>query len=191
VSSEIISITKKVSISPVLLKSDRLSMEPVSLFGLDDFHEYSMCKDLYDHFEFSAFNDLEESREYLNKLIHRSKSDSQQYWFIKESHSKKVIGSFGVHTLDEYRMSVEIGYALSPHYWGRGYFSEALNTMLDYIYLNLNLHRVVAKTANLNKASINGLERAGFEQEGLMKDYYKNIDGTWFDAVLLAKINRK
>ena len=181
---------KKLKISPVFLKSYRLSLEPVSLSGLSDFHEYSVCKELYEHFEFSVFKDISESQKYLNTLINRSNFDSEQFWFIKESSSGKVIGSFGVHTLDVDRRSVEIGYGLSPYYWGNGYFKEALNRMLDYIFLDLNLHRIVAKTSKLNHASIIGLEKSGFKKEGLMKDFYKKKDGAWFDAVLLAKINK-
>ena len=91
---------------------------------------------------------------------------------------------------DRYRSSVEIGYALSPHYWGKGYFLDSISSILDYIFNNLCLHRVVARTSKLNKSSIVGLERSGFKVEGVMKDYYKKHDGNWFDAVLMAKINK-
>ena len=93
-------------------------LQPVSLAGLDDFHEYSMHKEFYNYFEFPEFKNISESEEYLQKIINRSESSKQQFWFIQEIQSKKVIGSFGVHSLDEYRGSVEIGYGLSPLYWG-------------------------------------------------------------------------
>jgi len=165
-------------------------LQPVSLEGLIDFHEYSMCKEIYYHFEFSKFKDISESKEYLQKLIDRSKSSQQQFWFIKEIDSKKVIGSFGVHSLDNYRGSVEIGYGLSPYYWGMGYFQEAANIIINYLFNDLHLHRIVARTARLNQASIKGLERVGFKTEGIMLDYYRKHDGHWFDAVLMARLNK-
>jgi len=180
---------RKVSITPVVLKGERVLLRPVSIDGLGDFHEYSMCKELYDHFEFSKFKDISESREYLKKMINRSESSKQQFWFIEEIQSKKVIGSFGVHSLDESRGSVEIGYGLSPYYWGRGYFQEAADVMLDHIFNNLLLHRVVARTSKSNKASVRALEKIGFKLEGVMKDYYRKHDGQWFDAVLMAKLS--
>lgn len=183
-------MSKKISIDQVILKGDRVVLRPVSLTGLDDFHEYSMCKEFYDYLEFPEFKSILESEKYLKKLINRSESRKQQFWFIEEIKSKKVIGSFGVHSLDEYRGSVEIGYGLSTYYWGKGYFQEAANIILDYIFNNLFLHRVVARTSKSNQASVKALERIGFKLEGVMRDYYKKHDGQWFDAVLMAKLNK-
>jgi [ribosomal protein S5]-alanine N-acetyltransferase len=184
-------MSKKISIDPVVLKGERVLLKPVSLNGLDDFHEYSMCKEFYNYMEFPEFKSISESKDYLNKLIIRSESSEQQFWFIEEIQSKKIIGSFGVHSPDEYRGSVEIGYGLSPHYWGKGYFQEAADVILDYIFNNLFFHRVVARTSKSNKASIKGLEKIGFKLEGIMKDYYRKHDGQWFDAVLMAKLSKK
>lgn len=182
-------MSKKISIDPVVLKGDRIVLQPVSLDGLDDFHEYSICNEFYDYLEYPAFKGISESKNYLKKLINRSESSEQQFWFIEEIESKKVIGSFCIHSLNEYRRSVEIGYGLSPHYWGKGYFQEAANICIDYIFNSLFLHRVVAITAESNKASIKGLEKIGFKVEGVMKDYYRKHDGQWFDSVLMAKLS--
>jgi ribosomal-protein-alanine N-acetyltransferase len=183
-------MSKKISIDPVVLKGDRIVLQPVSLAGLDDFHEYSMHKEFYNYFEFPEFKNISESEEYLQKIINRSESSKQQFWFIQEIQSKKVIGSFGVHSLDEYRGSVEIGYGLSPLYWGKGYFQESVNVILEYIFNDLHLHRVVARTFESNQASIKGLEKVGFKTEGVMVDYYKKHNGRWFNAVLMAKLSK-
>jgi [ribosomal protein S5]-alanine N-acetyltransferase len=183
-------MSEKISINPIVLKGDRVMLQPISLAGLDDFHEYSTYKEFYNYFEFSKFKDILESKEYLQKLINRSESRRQQFWFIKENKSKKIIGSFGVHSLDEYRGSVEIGYGLSPCYWGKGYFQEAVNIVLDHIFNDLHLHRVVARTFESNQASIKGLERVGFKTEGVMRDYYKKHNGQRFNAVLMAKLSK-
>jgi [ribosomal protein S5]-alanine N-acetyltransferase len=182
-------MNKEVSIDPIIFNGSRIVLNPVSLEGLNDFHEYSTCKELYNHFEFSRFKNISESQVYLTKLIERSKSNKQQFWFIKEIETKKVIGSFGVHSLNSYRGSVEIGYGLSPHYWGNGYFKEAADIIIDHVFNNLHLHRIVAKTSVLNKSSITGLKRLKFESEGIMKDYYRKYNGQWYDAILMARIN--
>jgi [ribosomal protein S5]-alanine N-acetyltransferase len=180
----------KISIKAIPLEGSRIKLTPVSLEGLSDFHEYSIIKEFYDHFEFPPFTDILESEKYLKKLIKKSESNQQQFWFIKEISSQKIIGSFGIHSLDEYRLSVEIGYGLSPQYWGKGYFQDAVNIMMDFIFNDLHLHRIVARTSASNKASIKGLERVGFQIEGLMRDYYKKYDGKRFDAVLMSKLNK-
>ena len=181
-------MSEKIECNPVLLKSPRLTLRPISLDGLDDFHEYSMDEEFYEYLEFPAFKNITESKEYLLKLINRSASPSQQYWFIQENLSQKVIGSFGVHSLDQSRRSIEIGYGLSSRYWSKGYFKEATNIVLDYLFIDLSLQRVVARTFETNQASIKGLERLGFQVEGIMRDYYRKHNDQWFNAILMAKL---
>ena len=165
-----------------------ISIEPILLYGDRIVLDYSMHEVLYNHFEFQKFKDISESKKYLENLIEKSQESYQQFWFIKELNSQKYIGSFGVHGLNEARDSVEIGYALSPIYWGKGYFQESANIIINYIFNDLYLHRITAITAKDNIASIIGLERLGFEIEGVMSHYYKKHDGNWFDGLLLAKL---
>ena len=182
-------LTKIFEISAVNLRGDYVSLDPVSLNGLQDFHFYSMYPELYRYFEFSPFETLDESRQYLKKLILRSASPETQYWFIRLSEGERIVGSIGLHSLDLRRGSVEIGYGVSPEFWGRGIFSAAAAIMIDHAFNQLCLHRIVARTSLHNVASIRGLEKLGFKAEGVMRDYYKNTRGEWFDAVLLSRLS--
>jgi ribosomal-protein-alanine N-acetyltransferase len=179
----------EISLEPLTFSTERLILEPVSLAGLDDFHEYSICSELYKYLEFPPFQTIKETQAYLQKLMERSKSPLAQYWFVRLEEYDKVIGSFGVHSFDAHRGSVEIGYGISPYYWGSGYFSEAAKIVMDYIFNDLCLHRVVARTFTTNRASIHGLEKIGFSTEGIMRDYYRDTGGHWYDAIQMAKLN--
>jgi ribosomal-protein-alanine N-acetyltransferase len=181
---------ENLQLEPITISSEKIILEPVSFLWIEDFHEYSIHPELYKHLEFPPFQKLEETRTYLQKLIDRSDSPLAQYWFILSKEHDKVIGSFGIHDLDLNRKSAEIGYGISPHYWGKGYFSEALRLAMKHAFDNLCLHRLVARTSVLNTASINGLKKFGFLKEATMKDYYRDTDGKWFDAVLMAKLNK-
>jgi ribosomal-protein-alanine N-acetyltransferase len=178
-----------VVLSAVRFSADLITLEPVSMSGLADFHEYSILPGLYEHLEYAPFRTLEESRKYLEKLIQRSSASDAQYWFICFAESGKVVGSIGLHSLDSRRATVEVGYGVSPAYWGRGIFSAACAVLVEHVFQELGLHRIVARTSTANIASIKGLEKLGFRREGVMRDYYRSIDGHWFDAVLLAKLS--
>jgi len=166
-----------------------VTLEPVSMSGLADFHEYSMLPALYEHLEYSPFRTIADSRAYLEKLIQRSSAPDAQYWFICLSESGKVVGSIGLHSLDVPRATVEVGYGVSPEYWGRGIFSAACTILIDRIFQDLGLHRIVARTSAANISSIKGLEKLRFHQEGVMRDYYRSLNGHWFDAVLMARLS--
>lgn len=156
--------------------------------GLEEFHQYSMRPELYTHFEFPPFASIEESRAYLEKLIARSASADAQYWFIRLRQSAKIVGSFGLHSVDAWRSSGEIGYGVSPEYWGRGVFSDACGAVLKFAFEDLGLRRIVARTAVANTPSILGLRKMKFQLEGTMRDYYRDHNGRWFDAALMSRL---
>jgi ribosomal-protein-alanine N-acetyltransferase len=166
-----------------------VTLEPISMSGLTDFHEYSILPGLYEHLEYPPFRTITESRTYLEKLIQRSLATDVQFWFICLSESGKIVGSIGLVGLDSRRSTVELGYGVSPNYWGRGVFSAACSVLMDYVFQDLGLHRVVAKTSAANTGSIKGLEKMRFHQEGILRDHYRSQSGCWFDALLLARLS--
>ncbi len=173
----------------ITLYTDRLIVSPVCLNRLDEFHEYSMSTELYRHLEYEPFNTYIQSSDYLRLLISRSSTDLAQYWFLLDKNSENLIGTFGLHSLHRVRLSVEIGYGISPKYWGNGFFQEAATSITQYAFETLNIHRIVAKTSAKNIASIKALQRIGFNIEGRMIDFYRSqSDGKWFDALLLSKL---
>ena len=166
-----------------------VSLAPVSIDGLKDFHEYSILPEFYEHLEYPPFETIEQSRTYLKSLIHKSKLPGAQYWFIVLPDSGKVVGTIGLQNLDVSRASVELGYGVSPAYWGRGIFKEAASIVIRYAFQQRFIHRIVAKTSAHNMASLKGLERLGFKAEGVMRDFYRSFTGEWIDAVLLSKLS--
>jgi RimJ/RimL family protein N-acetyltransferase len=55
---------------------------------------------------------------------------------------------------------------LHSAYWGKGFGTESLNTILDFGFKELNLHRIEAGCAVDNIASIKVLEKVGMIREG-------------------------
>ena len=65
--------------------------------------------------------------------------------------------------------SITIGYAIEPSEQGKGYGTEALQLMVDYLFLAKEIHRVQANTDPENKISQHILEKAGFKKEGVSR----------------------
>jgi [ribosomal protein S5]-alanine N-acetyltransferase len=64
---------------------------------------------------------------------------------------------------------VDIGFALLPEYWGRGYARESAAAVLAQARSAFGLPRVVAITTPDNDSSIRVLEKLGFRFERMMK----------------------
>jgi RimJ/RimL family protein N-acetyltransferase len=65
------------------------------------------------------------------------------------------------------RNSLEIGlyYALSPAQWGQGFATEAATALIDYVFKELNLKRIVATTTYDNAHSMRVMQRVGMRIE--------------------------
>jgi RimJ/RimL family protein N-acetyltransferase len=68
---------------------------------------------------------------------------------------------------------------------GQGFATEALTCLLDYLFQQKRLHRVVADTDSQNVPSWTLLERLGMRREGHLRQslWFK---GQWADEYLYA-----
>ena len=78
---------------------------------------------------------------------------------------------------------LEIGYALLPSERGKGCCTEAVQLMVDYLFLSMDVSRVQATISIKNKASERVLEKAGFTREGMIP---KTSRGARRDAYLYS-----
>lgn len=168
--------------------SKNITLTTPSLDGLDDMHEYSVMPEFFRHLEYPAFKTKSQTKKYLENMILLNKTKQSNYWFITLTKNKKTIGTCGFRNIDERRLSAEFGYGISPLFQGRGYFFNAASLALDYAAECLSLRRIWSITAMTNSPSVRGLNSLGFEQEGVLKDFYRRHNGQFFDAVLYSKL---
>ncbi|WP_341528727.1 ribosomal protein S5-alanine N-acetyltransferase [Nostoc sp. UHCC 0302] len=83
-----------------------------------------------------------------------------------------------------------VGYSLAESKQGKGYMTEALKVATDYVFQELNLHRIMANYMPHNRRSGNVLKRLGFVVEGYARDYLL-INGQWEDHILTSLTNPK
>lgn len=83
--------------------------------------------------------------------------------------SNEIIGSCGFDSLDFDNAKAEIGFDIARAFWGRGYASEAICSLLDYALSSLKLNRVEAKVEPENANSIKVLRKLNFTFEGTLR----------------------
>jgi RimJ/RimL family protein N-acetyltransferase len=99
--------------------------------------------------------------------------------------------------------SITVGYAIEPSEHGKGCGTEALQLMLDYLFLSKEIHRVQANTDPENKASQRLLEKVGFKMEGVSREssfvrgqwrdecHYSILREEWKEPKILARTEKK
>jgi RimJ/RimL family protein N-acetyltransferase len=106
---------------------------------------------------------------------------NEKFFFIEKKDGSKI-GSIGHFPKDSL---LEIGYSILPDERGRGYCTEAVQIMVDYLFLSRDIVRVQAHIDARNIASQRVLEKAGFKKEGTFrKDYF--VRGEWRDSCIFG-----
>jgi [ribosomal protein S5]-alanine N-acetyltransferase len=80
---------------------------------------------------------------------------------------------------------LEIGYSLLPGERKKGYCAEALNLLLDYLFLSTTAVRIQAHTDARNLGSQRVLEKAGFKKEGTIRKSMF-VRGDWRDFLVYS-----
>jgi len=100
--------------------------------------------------------------------MNRQHPDTPGEWFqfaIELAATGAMIGDCALHALAGNAQEVEIGFTLAPFHQGRGYATEAVVRLLDYVFGPLAKERATAITDERNAASIAVLERLGFVRD--------------------------
>ena len=104
--------------------------------------------------------------------------------FIIEKKDGTKIG-YMTHWVVQPSRHMEIGYFMIPKERGKGYCSEAVQIIVDYLFLSKDIVRIQAGTDVRNKASQKVLENAGFVREGTIRKSAFN-KGEWSDGYIYS-----
>jgi RimJ/RimL family protein N-acetyltransferase len=100
-----------------------------------------------------------------------------------------LVGDCGLHCRQDDSRQMEIGITLALAHQGRGYATETLGLVLDYLFVRLDKHRVTAITDADNEAAAALLRRLGFRREGhfIENVWFKGKWGSEFSFALLQR----
>ena len=119
----------------------------------------------------------QQTRTDLEKRYDNFTSDSK--WFLIEKKDGAKVG-YIAHFPAAEKLGVEIGYVMVPSERSKGYCTEAVKIMVDYLFLSKDIVRVQAHTDVRNAGSQKVLEKAGFSKEGTLRKS-SFIRGEWRD----------
>jgi len=113
-------------------------------------------------------------------------TDYSFFIFLTEERKPVLVGGI---TLSNIRRRAAqfgtLGYWMGQQYAGNGLMSEAVGTVVPFVFDYLELHRIHAAFLPGNIASRRVLEKNGFVEEGYARNYLQ-IDGRWADHVLFG-----
>jgi RimJ/RimL family protein N-acetyltransferase len=148
-----------------VLETERLSLRPMNVddaeFILALLNEPSFLRYIGD----KQVRNLEDARQYiLNGPVASYQRHGLGLLLAELRESRTPIGMCGLLKRDELP-EPDIGFALMPDFWNKGFAFEAAAAVLQDARDRLKLQRILAITSLDNDASIKLLERLGFKFE--------------------------
>lgn len=123
--------------------------------------------------------------EKVEKMQKKEPRDDEGRFVIAAKGDHRLVGEISYFHKNMLNRSAELGYLIAPHERGNGFAKEALQLLIKYLFLDLNLNKVYAQTASFNKSSIKLLESLEFKLDGTLRQhhYYK---GDLYDDLLYS-----
>jgi len=106
-------------------------------------------------------------------------------WNIVHKKTNRIMGDCLYHNCVPHHHRGEIGYRLYPEFHRNGYMTEIVPQLLEYGFVQLNLHRIEAMTAHDNEGSMKLLVRNGFVKEGVLRENYI-VNGIPSDSLMFS-----
>ena len=132
--------------------------------------------------------------ETTNKVISEwvkqyDKEDFYVWGIAKKEKSGVLIGSISVVDINNSINSVQIGYSLGKMWWNQGIMTEALSSVICYMFTMVQVNRIEARHDPRNPASGRVMRKCGMKYEGTYREADRNNQGVCDASVyaILAK----
>lgn len=120
----------------------------------------------------------DEELEIIKDWIKNVDDSKYEKWIITLKDDNIPIENISVNRIEKKHNYCSVGYVILYDYWEKGYASEALKVVSDYL-LDSGYYLVECSCNELNKQSSRVMEKAGFKKDGYIANRRLNKDGTY------------
>ena len=118
------------------------------------------------------------------------KQDGWIQFAVALKDTDELIGDLGCYIKKDDIRQARIGFTLASKHWRRGYITEIVPHLLDYLFEDMDIHRVVADCDVENIASYRTLEKLGFRREAHFVESYL-VDGVYASEYHYGMLQRE
>jgi RimJ/RimL family protein N-acetyltransferase len=112
----------------------------------------------------------ETQKEWFEEMRKNKKSYKDFFWAI-DTKDGKYIGGCGVNHMDRKNRVAQVGIFIGDcEYLGKGYGTDAMKVLLEFLFEEYNVHKVKLMVFDYNKRAIKSYEKCGFETEAILRD---------------------
>lgn len=170
------------------LKGEHIFLRALEPEDIDFVHEIENDENLWE----LSHTQTPYSKFLIKQYLENAQQDiyeAKQLRLVISSYTNETLGLIDIFDFDFKNKRAGIGILIkSETDRGKGFGKEALSLLVNYCFLQLNLHQLFCNISETNTVSLTLFKKEGFEIVGLKKDWNYNIEG-YTDEYLLQLIN--
>nr|WP_319570187.1 GNAT family protein [uncultured Draconibacterium sp.] len=171
------------------LETERLIIRPITIDDKNEIFEYRRDKEV-NKYQGWIPETIEDVELFIGKISEQINVPETWFQFVVvDKKTKKIVGDLGIHFIDLENKQAEIGCTLNKDFQNKGFATESLEKVIDYLFNELNKHRIITSIDPENKNSIRLVERIGFRKEAHFVESLL-INGKWVDDLIYALVEK-
>ncbi|SEQ78056.1 GNAT family N-acetyltransferase [Piscibacillus halophilus] len=151
------------------LETDRTILRKLTDADAIDVFAYASQEDVTKNVTWPAHQTIQDSLDFISFAKSRYEDGQVAPWGIYHKHDQKIIGTADFVWWQHHHSAAEIGYVLSPDYWGQGIMPEVVREIIRFGFEEMDLVRIQARCFEENTNSERVMKKVGMSYEGLMK----------------------
>jgi len=139
----------------MLIETSRLIIKPISIEDKNAVFEYRSDAET-NKYQGWIPKTIDDVVIFINKTA--KQINLPETWFqlvIQEKETLKIIGDIGIHFFGKENKQVEIGCTLHKKFQHKGYATESLKKVIEYLFNELEKHRIIT---SIDPENINSIE---------------------------------
>ena len=169
-----------------LIETDRLLLRK---FNSNDavhmFKNWATDSEVCKFLSWNPHKDLSETKQIVEGWVN-SYTPKFYFWAIELKDIEEVIGSISIMEINEEYYSCTFGYNIGRGFWGRGYMTEALKAVINYLFKEIGMNRIQGNHNTFNPASGRVMQKSGMIYEGILRQAKINKNGEFYDLAVYS-----
>jgi len=171
-----------------ILKSKSLELRVLSQDDYDSLRRINPCDEYYLMVGSSSVESIFENDEKFETAFSELLGKENHWQVYRDS---EIIGIAFLHSIDlnDKRARYAVG-IYNKKNWNKGYGQEISDTVLNYSFKTLDLHRIDLRVLAYNKRAIASYQKSGFVQEGVLREN-AFINSVWHDDIVMSILSHE
>ena len=141
------------------------------------FNNWASDDEVTKYLTWPTHKSVEDSKWFINFCLEGYKDLSFYNWAIELKDDHELIGNISIVDINEEADEMSFGWVLGKKYWGNGYAPEACNKVIDVMFNEVGINRMIAEHDVNNPKSGRAMQKLGMKFEGIIYQCRKNNQG--------------